>query len=120
MTLKTTTLQHGRIALALHHLRESEHGWPLLLLHGLGERSPDAVGLDIAGWTGSVYALDFTGHGDSQNPAGGGYSAEILMADVDTALSNSDPAPFLGAGSGVTLPYLSRSAPSIGSRGHHR
>jgi pimeloyl-ACP methyl ester carboxylesterase len=114
VTLKTTTLQHGRISLALHHLRESEHGWPLLLLHGLGEHSPDAVGLDIAGWTGSIYALDFTGHGDSQNPAGGGYSAEILMADVDTALTALGPCTVLGRGLGGYIALLIAGArPSL-------
>jgi pimeloyl-ACP methyl ester carboxylesterase len=106
VSLKTTTLQHGRISLALHHLKESEHGWPLLVLHGLGERSPEAVGLDIAGWNGSIYALDFTGHGDSQSPVGGGYSAEILMADVDTALANLGPCTVLGRGLGGYIALL--------------
>jgi pimeloyl-ACP methyl ester carboxylesterase len=114
MTLKTTTLHHGRIALALHQLSNSEHGWPLLLLHGLGERSPDAVGLDIAGWNGSIFALDFTGHGDSQSPVGGGYSAEILMADVDTALSVLGPCTILGRGLGGYIALLIAGArPSL-------
>ena len=32
-------------------------------------------------------ALDFTGHGQSTIPAGGGYNAEILLADADIALA---------------------------------
>ena len=32
-------------------------------------------------------ALDFTGHGASTIPLGGGYTAEVLMADVDIALA---------------------------------
>ena len=37
------------------------------------------------GWPGPVYGLDFTGHGASTVPVGGGYSAEMLLADADTA-----------------------------------
>ena len=35
-------LRHGRVTLALHELRAGE-GRALLLLHGLGERSPEAL-----------------------------------------------------------------------------
>ena len=35
-------LRHAKVELALHTLREGE-GRPLLLLHGLGERTPAAV-----------------------------------------------------------------------------
>ncbi len=99
-------VQHGRIRLALHTLRESTAGWPLLLLHGLGERSPEGVGLDIAGWNGPIFALDFTGHGASESPTGGGYSAEVLMADVDTALSRLGPCTILGRGLGGYIALL--------------
>ena len=56
--------------LALHHLREAADAAdpgarPLLLLHGLGDRSPVAVPDDVAAWPGPIAALDFTGHGDS-------------------------------------------------------
>lgn len=101
-----TYLQHGRVRLALHTLRESTGGWPLLLLHGLGERSPEGVPLDIAGWNGAIYALDFTGHGASDLPIGGGYSAEVLMADVDTALSHLGPCTVLGRGLGGYIALL--------------
>ena len=79
------TLRHGRIGLALHQLRPGA-GRPLLLLHGLGEQSPTEVPAASAAWPGPVCALDFTGHGCSDAPRGGGYTAEILMGDVDAAL----------------------------------
>ena len=50
-------LTHNRVQLALHHLREGE-GRALLLLHGLGERSPEAVPDYAADWPGPVYALE--------------------------------------------------------------
>lgn len=107
-------VQHGRIRLALHTLRESANGWPLLLLHGLGEHSPEGVSPDIAGWNGSIYALDFTGHGASDSPVGGGYSAEVLMADVDTALSLLGPCTVLGRGLGGYIALLIAGArPSL-------
>ncbi len=84
-----TWLSHSRVRLALHCLRDvsAGAGHPLLLLHGLGEASPETVPAYAAAWPGSVHALDFTGHGQSTVPAGGGYSAEILLADADTALA---------------------------------
>jgi pimeloyl-ACP methyl ester carboxylesterase len=105
-TSSITMLQHGRVTLALHQLRESNVGWPLLLLHGLGEHSPEAVGLDVAGWNGSIHALDFTGHGESGRSIGGGYSAEILMADVDAALAHLGPCTVLGRGIGGYVALL--------------
>jgi pimeloyl-ACP methyl ester carboxylesterase len=85
LTSSPTVLRHGRIDLALHQLRDGD-GDRLLLLHGLGESSPLAVPSDVDAWSGPIWALDFTGHGASTCPRGGGYSAELLMADVDTAL----------------------------------
>ncbi len=84
-----TWLTHYQVRLALHCLRDvsAGAGHPLLLLHGLGEASPTSVPAYAADWPGSVHALDFTGHGQSTVPAGGGYSAEILLADADTALA---------------------------------
>ena len=46
-------------------LRADPGARPLLLLHGLGDRSPVAVPDDVAAWPGPIAALDFTGHGDS-------------------------------------------------------
>lgn len=92
-SVSTVMLRHNRIDLALHLLRPEpldadDPGRPLLLLHGLGDRSPDAVPSWVADWPGSVAALDFTGHGESTCPASGGYSPETLMADVDHALAH--------------------------------
>jgi len=81
-------LRHGKIDLALHHLRDtSVEGRPLLLLHGLGERSPTSVPQVVRSWPGPIAALDFTGHGSSTIPRGGGYTAELLLGDADTALA---------------------------------
>lgn len=84
-----TFLRHGKIDLALHRLRDASDpaARPLLLLHGLGEASPSEVPDWAQGWTGDVAALDFTGHGASSIPRGGGYTAELLLGDADAALS---------------------------------
>jgi len=99
MTASVVVLRHNKIDLALHILRAepldaSMPSRPLLLLHGLGDRSPTSVPHWCASWPGPVAALDFTGHGASTVPGGGGYSPELLMADVDQALehlTNGDP-----------------------------
>lgn len=93
LTPHTVMLQHNKIALALHHLRAepldpSVPSRTLLLLHGLGDRSPAAVPRWAESWPGPIAALDFTGHGASTVPSSGGYSPEMLMADVDQALAH--------------------------------
>lgn len=99
--MTTTTLLHGKIELALHHLREGD-GRPLLLLHALGEASPAEVPSHVAeAWPGPIHALDFTGHGASTVPAGGGYTAEFLMADADAALAHLGEITVLGRGLGA-------------------
>lgn len=103
--MSITMLTHNRIRLALHELRPGE-GRPLLLLHGLGERSPDSVPADVDGWTGPITALDFTGHGESTMPAGGGYTAEILMCDVDIAVAHLGSATIVGRGMGAYIALL--------------
>ncbi len=102
---KTQFLTHGSIQLALHNLREKK-GLPLLLLHGLGERSPDAIPPEYAKWLGSIYALDFTGHGQSTVPRGGGYTCELLLADVDIALAAIGSAVVVGRGLGGYIAVL--------------
>jgi pimeloyl-ACP methyl ester carboxylesterase len=97
--MSTTFLTHNRVQLALHELRVGD-GVPLLLLHGLGEQSPSTVPAWAATWNGPVFALDFTGHGASTVPAGGGYSAEILLADADIALARLGSATVVGRGLG--------------------
>jgi pimeloyl-ACP methyl ester carboxylesterase len=101
----TTFLRHAKIDLALHRLRDGD-GPQLLLLHGLGERSPSAVPPPAEAWPGAVAALDFTGHGDSTVPAGGGYSCEVLMGDADAALAALGPLTLLGRGLGAYVALL--------------
>jgi pimeloyl-ACP methyl ester carboxylesterase len=101
----THALRHAKVTLALHELRGGE-GRALLLLHGLGERSPAAVPERVRSWPGPVLALDFTGHGESTIPRGGGYSAEVLMADADAALARLGSATLLGRGVGAYVALL--------------
>jgi len=102
--MTATTLRHNKVDLALHTLADGD-GPRLLLLHGLGERSPREVAPHIE-WPGSIHALDFTGHGDSTIPQGGGYTAEILMGDVDLALEHLGPTTILGRGLGAYVALL--------------
>jgi pimeloyl-ACP methyl ester carboxylesterase len=95
-------LTHNRVSLALHHLRDG-NGRALLLLHGLGEAAPADVPSWADGWPGPVAALDFTGHGRSTIPVGGGYTAEILLADADIALAALGQATVLGRGLGAYI-----------------
>jgi pimeloyl-ACP methyl ester carboxylesterase len=92
-------INHARLRIALHCLRSGE-GQALLLLHGLGERTVDSVPAWASNWTGPIYGLDFTGHGLSDRPRGGGYNCELLMADVDTALAITGAATIVGRGLG--------------------
>jgi pimeloyl-ACP methyl ester carboxylesterase len=98
-------VRNGRADLAVHHLRGGT-GRPLLLLHGLAERTPDTAPATVDHWVGPVYGLDFIGHGSSTIPAGGGYTAEVLMADVDAALGELGPCTILGRGLGAYVALL--------------
>lgn len=109
-------LQHNRIRLALHRLREARDDGvrPLLLLHGLGECTPAEPPAVVGGWQGPVWGLDFTGHGHSGIPRGGGYTAEILMADVDAALASLGETTVFGRGLGAYVALLIQGArPSL-------
>jgi pimeloyl-ACP methyl ester carboxylesterase len=99
------TLSRGRAQLKLHDLRDGD-GRTLLLLHGLGERAPDSVPPYLDAWHGPVAALDFTGHGGSTIPRGGGYTAEVLLSDADVALRSVGPATVLGRGLGAYVALL--------------
>jgi pimeloyl-ACP methyl ester carboxylesterase len=110
-------LRHNRVELALQRLRGDDGaggaeglragaGRALLHLHGLGERSPEAVPDRLASWPGPVWALDFTGHGASSLPAGGGYFCELLMADADAALAHLGSATVYGRGLGGYVALL--------------
>jgi pimeloyl-ACP methyl ester carboxylesterase len=102
--MSTTHLQHNRVTLALHEVRAGS-GRPLLMLHGLGEDARNMSRLSV-NWDGPIWALDFTGHGESTVPRGGGYSAEILMADVDIVLRHLGEATILGRGLGGYIAFL--------------
>lgn len=101
----TVTLVHGKAELALHELRHGESR-ALLLLHGLAEESPAAVPPSVAAWPGPIWALDFTGHGSSTVPTGGGYTAEALMGDADAALAHLGDATVYGRGLGAYIALL--------------
>jgi pimeloyl-ACP methyl ester carboxylesterase len=103
--MSVEVLQHNRTSLALHRLRDGASR-PLLLLHGLGERTPPSAPPYVERWPGPVLGLDFTGHGDSTLPRGGGYTAEMLMADVDTVLAHVGPVTVLGRGLGAYVGLL--------------
>lgn len=105
--MNVTMLRHGKVDLALHHLRtaSTDGTRPLLLLHGLGEAAPTVVPTWADTWPGAVAALDFTGHGRSTIPRGGGYTSEILLGDADAALAEltggDDTATITVAGRGL-------------------
>ena len=99
-----TMLRHNKIDLALHQLRDgATSGRPLLLLHGLGEQSPTTTPPWTRAWPGPIVALDFTGHGRSTVPRGGGYTAELLLGDADAAL-----AALVGDEPGATITVAGR------------
>jgi len=102
---RVTRLEHNRITLALHHVREGD-GRPLLYLHGLGEASPPTVPAWLDTWHGPIAALDFTGHGESTIPMGGGYTSEILLADADIALAALGEATVFGRGLGAFVALM--------------
>jgi pimeloyl-ACP methyl ester carboxylesterase len=104
--VRTLRIRHDKVTLALHALRERGDARPLLLLHGRGGRAPGRIAPPYAAWPGPVWALDFTGHGASTVPAGGGYTAEILMADADTALASIGAATLAGHGLGGYVALL--------------
>jgi pimeloyl-ACP methyl ester carboxylesterase len=106
VTTPVDWLRHNLVELALHQLRDGPPERPLVLLHGLGEASPPTAPDWAATWPGAVHALDFTGHGRSTVPSGGGYTAEVLMADADAALARLGPATVVGRGLGAYVALL--------------
>ena len=109
----TEWLSSGRLRLALHTLRpavDTDAAGPLLLLHGLGECSPSQVPAECRTWPGAVLALDFTGHGQSSIPVGGGYTCEALMVDVVTAIRALGPCTLLGRGLGAYVALMASAA----------
>lgn len=115
--MTVTSLVHGRVTLALHELRADGDGRPLLHLHGLGLRSPETVPDDLAAWAGPVFALDFTGHGESTIPRGGGYTPETLIGDVDAAIEHLGDVTLVGFGLGAYVALLTAGARADAVRG---
>ncbi len=111
------TLVHGRIQLALHELKQDGNTRPLLHLHGLGLQSPAVLPEDLATWPGPVFALDFTGHGKSSVPGGGGYTSEVLIGDVDAAINELGQVTLIGRGQGAYVALLTAGARADAVRG---
>jgi len=103
--VSTTFLTHNKVQLAVHLLRAGD-GQPLLLLHGLGEHTPAVAPAWTEPWVGPVYGLDFTGHGATTVPMGGGYSAETMLADTDIALAHLGPCTIVGRGLGAYVALM--------------
>ena len=110
--IETVRLTHNKVELALHRLRDAvdPDAHPLLVLHGLAEATPadPPVWTDV--WPGAVWGLDLTGHGASSPTLGGGYTCEILMADVVTALEHLGPRSVVGRGLGAYVALLAAGA----------
>jgi pimeloyl-ACP methyl ester carboxylesterase len=68
---------------ALHGVQNAAAGTPLVLLHGVGRRWQDWLGVRPAleAW-GPVWALDFRGHGWSRRAPDGAYRVADHVADV--------------------------------------
>jgi pimeloyl-ACP methyl ester carboxylesterase len=116
MSAVPVLLRHNRLRLALHELRPGA-GRPLLHLHGLAERSPRAVPGPLSSWPGPVWALDLSGHGDSDVAIGAGYFCEALMGDVDIALAHLGPVTIYGRGLGAYVGLLAAGGRAEAVRG---
>jgi pimeloyl-ACP methyl ester carboxylesterase len=99
-----TRLQHARVSIALHALREAD-GPALLCLHEMGGSARDFAPV-AAAWPGRVFALDFCGHGESDPLRGGDYFPEILAGDADAALAHLRGASLVGVGVGAYVALL--------------
>jgi pimeloyl-ACP methyl ester carboxylesterase len=104
MVGRVILIRHERVSLALHELRPGA-GKPLLLLHALGGSAGEWSRMP-SDWPGPVYALDFSGHGDSARVAGGAYTPELLVGDADAALARLGTACLAGAGLGAWVALL--------------
>ncbi len=104
--MSSVVLRHNKIELALHELRRRGDGRPLLHLHGLGERTPEAVPGHLEAWPGAVWGLDLSGHGASSVAPGGGYFCEVLMGDVDAAIAHLGVVTIYGRGLGAYVGLL--------------
>ena len=116
MSAVPVLLRHNKIRLALHELRPGV-GRPLLHLHGLAERSPVAPPAYLQAWSGPIWALDLSGHGDSDVALGAGYFCEALMGDVDIAIAHLGPVTIYGRGLGAYVGLLAAGGRAEGVRG---
>jgi pimeloyl-ACP methyl ester carboxylesterase len=67
--------------------------------------------IELGPWTGPVFALDFTGHGESTVPRAGGYTPETLIGDVDAAIEYINaPVTLIGRGLGAYVALLTAGA----------
>lgn len=112
-------LRHNQVDLALHPLRDGvdDAVHALLLLHGLGEATPPGAPEWTDAWPGAVLGLDLTGHGASTGSKGGGYTAEVLMADAATAVAHLGTCTIVGRGLGAYVALLVAGACPDGVRG---
>ena len=99
-----TGIRHGHLELALHELA-SGPGLPLLLVHELGSDSRSWTVEEMT-WPGPLYALDLSGHGESDRARGGAYLPEYWAGDIDAVLAEIGPAAVLGAGVGAYCALL--------------
>jgi pimeloyl-ACP methyl ester carboxylesterase len=97
-------VRHGRTNLELHEIRPGT-GPGVLLLHELHGCAADWRAQPLA-WPGPVYALDFSGHGESEVLSGGAYSCEILLGDADCALAECSATAVAGSGLGAYVALL--------------
>ncbi len=97
-------LRHARHHIELHQLSQ-RRGPALLFLHQMFGSSADGEPLTAA-WEGSVYALDFPGHGRSEWLPGGAYYPEYFAASADIALQQIGTAVVAGAGVGAYVALL--------------
>lgn len=112
------SVRHGAVDLALHRLQRGPEAPRLLLLHESHGSAEALRSTELAvDWPGTVWALDFTGHGASTAPPGGGLSAEILLGDVDAALQHIGPATLWGFGLGAYVALLTAAAAPASVRG---
>lgn len=111
--LRSEALTHGRVALALHRLKD-DPGPELLVLHALHGSSSDWHETALA-WPGSVSALDFSGHGESDWLPGRGYCPEVHVAEADMAIAHLESSGSMylaGAGIGAYVALLLAGARS--------
>jgi pimeloyl-ACP methyl ester carboxylesterase len=103
----TTSLEHGRISIQLYRLHGGQADeTPLLLLHQLGANASE-WGDEWESWPGSVYGLDFAGHGQSDRVTGRSYYPELFLVDADLALESiGERACVAGAGMGAYVAML--------------